>query len=66
MLEAVLVRTKVGTLAVDGIDGAVDLGDQVLSVRDVLRRIDGALCIASRKITLDQNVLVAKNVSIFF
>jgi 3-phenylpropionate/cinnamic acid dioxygenase small subunit len=34
--------------------------------RDVLRRIDGAFRIASRKITLDQNVLVAKNVSIFF
>jgi 3-phenylpropionate/cinnamic acid dioxygenase small subunit len=34
--------------------------------RDTLRRIDGALRITSRKITLDQNVLVAKNVSIFF
>ena len=34
--------------------------------RDVLRRIDGTLRISSRKITLDQNVLVAKNISIFF
>ena len=34
--------------------------------RDILRRVDGALRIASRKITLDQNVLLAKNVSIFF
>jgi 3-phenylpropionate/cinnamic acid dioxygenase small subunit len=34
--------------------------------RDTLRRVDGALRIASRKITLDQNVLLAKNVSIFF
>ena len=34
--------------------------------RDVLRRVDGVLKIASRKITLDQNVLLAKNVSIFF
>ncbi len=34
--------------------------------RDILRRADGALRIGSRKITLDQNVLVAKNVSIFF
>ena len=34
--------------------------------RDILRRSDGALRISSRKITLDQNVLVAKNVSIFF
>jgi 3-phenylpropionate/cinnamic acid dioxygenase small subunit len=34
--------------------------------RDTLSRIDGALLISSRKITLDQNVLVAKNVSIFF
>jgi len=34
--------------------------------RDTLRRINGALRISSRKITLDQNVLVAKNVSIFF
>jgi len=33
---------------------------------DVLRRIDGALKIASRKLVLDQNVLLAKNVSIFF
>jgi 3-phenylpropionate/cinnamic acid dioxygenase small subunit len=34
--------------------------------RDVLRRIAGAWKIAGRKITLDQNVLLAKNVSIFF
>ena len=34
--------------------------------RDVLRRVEGALRVSSRKITLDQNVLVAKNVSIFF
>jgi 3-phenylpropionate/cinnamic acid dioxygenase small subunit len=33
---------------------------------DVLRRIDGAWKIARRKIILDQNVLLAKNVSIFF
>lgn len=34
--------------------------------RDVLRRVDGTWKIASRKIILDQNVLLAKNVSIFF
>jgi 3-phenylpropionate/cinnamic acid dioxygenase small subunit len=34
--------------------------------QDVLRRIDGAWKIAKRKIILDQNVLTAKNVSIFF
>jgi len=34
--------------------------------RDVLRRVDGAWRIASRKIVIDQNVLLAKNVSIFF
>jgi 3-phenylpropionate/cinnamic acid dioxygenase small subunit len=34
--------------------------------QDVLRRIDGAWKIAHRKILLDQNVLLAKNVSIFF
>ena len=34
--------------------------------RDVLRRVDGALKITGRKLTLDQNVLLAKNVSIFF
>jgi 3-phenylpropionate/cinnamic acid dioxygenase small subunit len=33
---------------------------------DVLRQIDGAWKIARRKIILDQNVLLAKNVSIFF
>lgn len=34
--------------------------------RDVLRRVGGAWKIASRKVILDQNVLLAKNVSIFF
>jgi 3-phenylpropionate/cinnamic acid dioxygenase small subunit len=34
--------------------------------RDVLRRVDGAWMIARRKLILDQNVLLAKNVSIFF
>jgi 3-phenylpropionate/cinnamic acid dioxygenase small subunit len=34
--------------------------------RDVLRRVGGAWKIAKRKIILDQNVLLAKNVSIFF
>jgi 3-phenylpropionate/cinnamic acid dioxygenase small subunit len=34
--------------------------------QDVLRRVDGAWKIARRKIVLDQNVLLAKNVSIFF
>jgi 3-phenylpropionate/cinnamic acid dioxygenase small subunit len=34
--------------------------------QDVLRRVDGAWKIANRKLTLDQNVLSAKNVSIFF
>ena len=34
--------------------------------RDVVRRVAGAWKIAGRKITLDQNVLLAKNVSIFF
>jgi len=33
---------------------------------DSLRRADGAWKIARRKIVLDQNVLLAKNVSIFF
>ena len=33
---------------------------------DVLRRVDGVWKIARRKIILDQNVLLAKNVSIFF
>lgn len=33
---------------------------------DVLRSIDGHWKIASRKIILDQNVLLAKNVTIFF
>ena len=34
--------------------------------RDVLRRVDGEWRIARRRIILDQNVLLAKNVSIFF
>jgi 3-phenylpropionate/cinnamic acid dioxygenase small subunit len=34
--------------------------------RDVLRRSEGEWKIAVRKLTLDQNVLLAKNVSIFF
>lgn len=34
--------------------------------RDDLRRIEGALRIASRQIILDQNVLLGKNLSIFF
>jgi len=34
--------------------------------RDVLRRVDGVWKIARRKLILDQNVLLAKNVSIFF
>jgi 3-phenylpropionate/cinnamic acid dioxygenase small subunit len=34
--------------------------------RDVLRRVGGAWKIAQRKLILDQNVLLAKNVSIFF
>jgi 3-phenylpropionate/cinnamic acid dioxygenase small subunit len=34
--------------------------------RDVLRRVDGEWKIAQRKMILDQNVLLAKNVSIFF
>ena len=34
--------------------------------QDRLRRVDGGLKIAQRKMTLDQNVLSAKNVSIFF
>ena len=33
---------------------------------DVLRRVAGSWRIAGRKIVLDQNVLTAKNVSIFF
>src|ERR1700720_3842245 len=34
--------------------------------QDLLRRVDGGLKIARRKLTLDQNVLAAKNLSIFF
>jgi hypothetical protein len=33
---------------------------------DILQHVDGTLKIARRKIILDQNVLLAKNVSIFF
>jgi 3-phenylpropionate/cinnamic acid dioxygenase small subunit len=33
---------------------------------DLLRRVDGGWKIASRGLTLDQNVLTAKNLSIFF
>lgn len=34
--------------------------------QDLLRRVQGELKIARRKIILDQNVLLAKNISIFF
>jgi len=34
--------------------------------QDILRRVDGTWKIAHRKLVLDQNVLLAKNVSIFF
>ena len=34
--------------------------------QDLLRRVDDKWMIARRKLTLDQNVLTAKNVSIFF
>ncbi len=34
--------------------------------QDVLRRVEGEWKIAHRKLVLDQNVLLAKNVSIFF
>src|SRR5579871_5837568 len=34
--------------------------------RDVLRRVGGAWKLARRRVILDQNVLLAKNVSIFF
>jgi 3-phenylpropionate/cinnamic acid dioxygenase small subunit len=34
--------------------------------QDILRQVDGVWKIARRKIILDQNVLLAKNVSIFF
>ena len=33
---------------------------------DVLRRVDGGWKIARRKIVLDQNVLLAKNLTVFF
>jgi hypothetical protein len=32
----------------------------------VVQHVDGALKITGRKLTLDQNVLLANNVSIFF
>ena len=34
--------------------------------QDLLRRVNGAWKIASRRLVLDQNVLTAKNVSVFF
>jgi 3-phenylpropionate/cinnamic acid dioxygenase small subunit len=34
--------------------------------RDLLRRVDGSWKIASRRLTLDQNVMLAKNISTFF
>ena len=34
--------------------------------RDLLRRVGGAWKIARRRLVLDQNVLTAKNISIFF
>jgi 3-phenylpropionate/cinnamic acid dioxygenase small subunit len=34
--------------------------------RDVLRRVDGAWKIAQRRLVLDQHVLTAKNISMFF
>jgi len=34
--------------------------------QDLLRRVDGAWKIAHRKVVLDQNVLLPKNVSVFF
>jgi 3-phenylpropionate/cinnamic acid dioxygenase small subunit len=34
--------------------------------QDILRHVDGAWKIAHRRVILDQNVLLAKNVSIFF
>lgn len=33
---------------------------------DMLRKVDGEWKIAARKITLDQNVLLAKNITLFF
>ena len=33
---------------------------------DVMRKVDGRWRIVSRKIILDQNVLLAKNITIFF
>jgi 3-phenylpropionate/cinnamic acid dioxygenase small subunit len=33
---------------------------------DVLRRVNGGWQIARRKIILDQNVLLAKNLTVFF
>ena len=34
--------------------------------QDVLRKVEGQWKIASREITLDQNVLLAKNLTVFF
>ena len=36
------------------------------SRRDVLRQVEGAWTIAQRRLVLDQNVLTAKNISMFF
>ncbi|MBL16826.1 MAG: hypothetical protein CL767_06515, partial [Chloroflexi bacterium] len=46
--------------------GEVDQDFYVGSREDILRREGGQLRISSRKIVLDQNVLLAKNVSNFF
>ena len=46
--------------------GEVDQDFYVGTREDVLRREGGQLRISSRKIILDQNVLLAKNVSNFF
>jgi 3-phenylpropionate/cinnamic acid dioxygenase small subunit len=45
---------------------ATDQDFYVGSRQDVLRRVDERLKIARRRVILDQNVLLAKNVSIFF
>ena len=46
-----------------------DLGSTAFYVggrEDLLRRVGGAWKIAHRKLILDQNVLTAKNISVFF
>jgi len=40
--------------------------DFYVGAEDLLRRVDGAWKIARRKLVLDQNVLLPKNVSVFF